>query len=164
MPRRWFVHVESPVAWRADDPVGWCLAHRHTSLLRAACPEIDRVGKSDGFGVVDLVLRHFPLNLVTFEAGLLAVRHWGAGSRADLRLLAIWEVPSGYLKRIEFLDVESGDVSERDVVTLFQGIPMPEPWPTAAFKRKFEQRRVEEPDDGMVVRIPGANIVDPIDC
>lgn len=163
MPLRWFVHVDSPVAWKVADPVAWCLAHRHNPLLRAAQPELDHAVMLDDSGVVDLVLRYCSLNLVTFDAGLLAVSHWGANSRADLRLFARHELPLGAVKRIEVRDVESGDVSDAGLVTLFQGIPMPEPWPVGAFKWKFQQRRVEEADDGTVVHVPGSDLVEPID-
>ena len=70
----WFVHVDAPVFWRAKDPVGWCLSHRQTPLLRPAMAELNASVMGDDSSVLDTVLRRCPLNLVTLEAGSLVVQ------------------------------------------------------------------------------------------
>jgi len=158
----WFVHVDSPVFWRVSDPVGWCLSHRHTALLRPAKAELDAAVMADDSIVLETVLRRCPLNLVTLEAGHLVVRHHGRIGRADLRRLMRHGICGGMPTRFEIHELESRQTSVIDLAELRVGHAMPSGWPASIFQEKWRNRGIEEADDSAELPITLGGLVEPI--
>lgn len=163
MKSHWFVHVDSPVAWNTNDPIGWCLTHRHREVLRPARPQLDLAVMGDDSSVVSVVIRSCRLNLVTLEPGSLTARHWGQDTRTDLMPFLKHAVGGRQDSlRIEFHDDQTGVITGCGIQDLRQGLDLPEDWPLAAFNRKFQLRRVEEHDDDGQVPLAGERLVQPI--
>ena len=158
----WFVHVDAPVFWRAKDPVGWCLSHRQTPLLRPAMAELNASVMGDDSSVLDTVLRRCPLNLVTLEAGSLVVQYHGPTGRADVRRLVRHGIRGGKPMRFESHEIQSGRITAIDTAELQAGLPMPSDWPVAVFQEKWRNRRIEEADDAAEVPVPSEGLVEPI--
>jgi hypothetical protein len=162
MTLHWFVHVDAPVFWPAKDPVGWCLSHRHTALLRPARAELDAAVMADDSLVLETVLRRCPLNLVTLEAGRLVVQHHGQIGRADVRRLMRHGIHGGKPSRFEIHEIGSGEITVPDSTELQIGHVMPSDWPTAVFQEKWRSRRIDEADDVAELPIPLDGLVEPI--
>jgi len=163
MKQHWFVHVDSPVAWMAKDPIDWCLANRHRGLLQPARPALDRAVMGDDSHVVSHVLRRCRLNLVTLESGQITVRHWGQDARADL--LRLLKATAGVGRKplpVEFHDDETGRITACMHTDLREGVALPEDWPLPAFVGKFQLRRRDEPGDDSPAPIAGVGLVQPI--
>jgi len=130
-----------------DDPIAWCLQHRADAILAPAREGLVALSPADADRIVRLVVRRCRLNLVVMGPERAVVHYWGKEGLGDLRSF----FKSARLARKDVCVVLCERKHEVMTVTsgaefLF-GVMLNESFPVGLYRRKWQNRANEEPDD-----------------
>jgi hypothetical protein len=143
----WFLNTPTGESWPVDDPVAWSLENAQQPILERARERLVTLDAADPQRVIRLVVRRCHLNLIELHPGRVVVHFWGQQGQGDLRSffkthgLASMGVEVVLLDRKrETSTVQTGD-------DFLYGERLSPNWLWRAYRRKWQRRAGEEPDD-----------------
>jgi hypothetical protein len=130
-----------------DDPVAWSLEHAREPILERARDRLVTLDASDPQRVIRLVVRRCQLNLLELQPGRVAVHHWGQQGQGDLRPFFKAHSLTGKGVGVTLIDRKREASTLRHGDDFLFGERLPLFWPWKVYRRKWQWRAVEEPDD-----------------
>jgi hypothetical protein len=143
----WFLHTPTGESWAVEDPVAWSLENARQPILERARERLVTLDATDSQRVIRVVVRRCQLNLLELRPGRVVVHHWGQQGQGDLR--PFFKQHGLATKRVKVVLLDR----KREVNTLRHGDDFLFGerlllfWPWKSYRRKWQQRAVEEPDD-----------------
>jgi hypothetical protein len=143
----WFLHTPTGECWPVDDPVAWALEHAREPILERARERLVTLDAADPERVIRVVVRRCRLNLLECRPGRVVVHHWGHQGQGDLRPFFKKHRLATKSVRVALLDRKREVRTPRHGDDFLFGERLPLFWPWKVYRRKWQRRAVEEPDD-----------------
>jgi hypothetical protein len=143
----WFLHTPTGESWAVDDPVAWALENALTPILERARDRLVTLDAADPQRVIRLIVRRCQLNLLELRPGRVVVHHCGQQGQGDLRPFFKQHSLATKSVRVALLDRKREVRTPRQGDDFLFGERLPPFWPWKIYRRKWQQRAVEEPDD-----------------
>jgi hypothetical protein len=141
------LHAATGESWAVDDPVAWALGNARRPILERARERLVTLDAADPQRVIRLVVRPCQLSLLELRPGRVAVHHWGQQGQGDLRPFFKQHGLARKGVRVALLDRKREVSAPRHGDDFLFGERLPPFWPWKIYRRKRQQRVVEEPDD-----------------
>jgi hypothetical protein len=150
----WFLHAPTGESWAVEDPVAWSLENAGQPVLERARERLVTLTAADRELIVRLVVRRCRLNLIELQPARVVIHHWGQQGQADLRPFFKKHSLAKQGVEVFLIDRKREVVAARPGDDFLYGGRLPQDFPVDLYRRKWQRRGREEPDDGTVA--PGS--------
>ena len=131
-----------------DDPVAWALEHAREPILERARDRLLTLDAADPERVIRVVVRRCRLNLLELRPGRVVVHHWGQQGQGDLRPFFKQHGLARKCVQVALIDRKREVITVQPGDDFLYGGRLPPDFPVDLYRRKWQRRGREEPDDG----------------
>jgi hypothetical protein len=149
MSRYFFLDASTGQSWEVADPARWCLENAHDPTLERACERLVTFDRSaDPQRVVRLIVRRCRLNLIELHPERAVVHFWGKEGQADMRPFCKQHSLARQGVEVVLIDRKREVITAGPGDNFLYGERLPQDFPVDLYRRKWQRRGREEPDDG----------------
>jgi hypothetical protein len=128
--------------------VAWSLENAGQPVLERARERLVTLDAADRERVIRLIVRRCKLNLLELRPGRVVVHHWGRQGQADVRPCFKQHSLAKQGVEVFLIDRKREVVAARPGDDFLYGGRLPQDFPVDLYRRKWQRRGREEPDDG----------------
>jgi len=146
-PTFFFIHTNSEDSFQIANPVQWCLDHAQKPILDRASDGLRNLSTGDSERIIRLVVRRCGLNLVEVQSNQVTIHHW-LQHPADLKPFFKANELTRSEVQVTLLNRKKETATQKTGDDFLYGQPTAADFPVELFTSKWQNRYVNESDDG----------------